>query len=43
MALSTLRLIKRCTVLQHQEKLDLVPSHTRGIYVLFKNQPKTET
>lgn len=42
MALSSLRLIKQCALLQPQEALGSVPSHTRGIYVLFKHQPRTD-
>lgn len=42
MALSSLRILKQCAVLQEQKMLESVPSHTRGIYVLFKHQPKTD-
>jgi len=41
MPVSPLRLIKRCALFQRQADLDAVPSHTRGIYVLFWHRPRT--
>lgn len=40
MPISPLRLMEWCAVFERQADLGLVPSHTRGIYVLFKHRPR---
>ena len=38
MPLSVLRLVKQCALRQPQDRIDSVPLHTRGIYVLFQHR-----
>jgi hypothetical protein len=39
MALSDLRLIKRCAEFRPKEQIGLVPHHTRGLYALLHRRP----
>ncbi len=42
MAVSELRLIKRCVEFCKKEDIKTIPHWTRGIYVLFKKQPRLD-